>query len=405
MRPWAGEASGPDGAGRSFAKALVVLLSALAAGCGGSGSQQPPLTGVASVSVGSTHACAVMVDGTATCWGGNAFGELGSGEPGSLVPVPAAVVGLAGARAITAGTSHTCALEADGSVVCWGSDLACQIGDTCAPAGQVGPRDLMVLVPTTVPGLTGPALAIQASAIDSRSPGFTCALLTGGTIACWGENALGLGSDPNATGIPATPVPGVTDAVAMAIGGTFGCDLRAAGTVECWGLGPLGQPGPNTTTSSTAPVAVPGLSDVRAIAAGWFHACALLNDGSVACWGANDSGQLGDGTRTGSPAPVKVSGLSGAVAISTSAYATCAVLADGSLRWWGVNLTNLRPTPVSGVSGASAVSAAELSACAVVAGGGIRCWGSDEYGQLGDGVSRVDTGDQAIPPVTVIAPR
>jgi alpha-tubulin suppressor-like RCC1 family protein len=384
----------------------VAWLGFLCGGaCGGVSPQSPPLTGAAAVSVSGSHACTVMADGTAACWGESAFGELGNGRQGTPVPAPTPVVGLAGLQAITAGNVHSCGLQTDGSVLCWGEDAACQIGDRCAagqpPQAYAGP----VLTPTPVPGLSAPALAVQASAIQSRSLGFTCALLAGGTISCWGEDALGLGADPTALGIPATPVGGVTDAVAMAIGGTFGCDLRSDGTVECWGLGPLGQPGISAASRSATPLPVPGLSDVRAIAAGWFHACALLGDGTVACWGNNTSGQLGDGTQTESPTPVQVSGLTGAVAISTSATSTCALLAGGSVRCWGADASQLVPSPVSGVSGATSLSVAELSACAVAGGGEIRCWGRDEYGQLGDGVPPVDRGDVAEPPVTDVAPR
>ncbi len=390
----------------SIPPGLMVLVSLFAGACSGSGHPQRPLTSAASVSVGSDHTCAVLTDGTASCWGDNSFGELGDGEQGVPVPEPTAVAGLSDAQAITAGDGFTCALKSDGSVACWGSDIACQIGDRCSPAGKAGPGvpGVSVLVPTTVPGLTAPALAIQASAIDSRSLGFTCALLSDGTITCWGENDLGLSASA-APGIPATLVGGVTDAVGMAIGGTFGCDLRSTGTVECWGLGPLGQPGTDITSYSASPVAVSGLSDVRALVAGWFHVCALRKDGTVACWGDNSSGQLGDGTRTDSPTPVEVSGLTGVASISTTAYATCALLADGSLRCWGMNLAKLTPTAKSGVSNATSVSVAELSACAVVSGGEIRCWGRDEYGQLGDGASRSDSGDLESAPVTVVAPR
>jgi len=363
------------------------------------------LTGAASISAGGPHACAVMTDGTAACWGDNAFGELGDGTAGVAVPEPTAVVGLAGIQAITAGAAHTCALEADGSVACWGSDIACEIGDRCAPGSQDPSDAAPVLTPTAVPGLGAAALAIQAGAVDRASLGFTCALLTGGTISCWGDDALGLAPDSATTGIPATAIAGVTDAVAMAIGGTFGCDVRSTGAAECWGLGPLGQPGTDVTTHSATPITVAGLSDVRALAAGWFHACALRNDGTVACWGANTSGQLGDGTATDSPTPVEVTGLTDAVAISVGAYESCALLADGSLRCWGGDLSRLTPSRVSGVSGATAVSVGQLSRCALVSGGEIRCWGDDEYGQLGDGVPPVDRGDQTTPPVTVIAPQ
>ena len=378
------------------ATAGAVMILGCAQACGSSGPQQPPLTGAVSVSVSSTHACAVMADGTAACWGSDAAGELGDGQMGNDVPYPVKVMGLTGVQAVTAGNLHSCGLMADGSVTCWGENFDCQVG-YCQPVDPV-------LSPTTVPGLSAPALAIQASGLLSDSPGFTCALLTGGTITCWGENALGLNPDGTVAAIPPTAVGGVTGAIALAIGGTFGCDLQPAGTVECWGLGPLGQPGPNYSSASTTPVTVQGLSGARAIAAGWFHACALLNDGTVQCWGSNPSGQLGDGTHTDSPTPVAVSGVTSAVAISTTAYATCALLADGSLRCWGIDLSKPTPSPVSGVSSATSVSAAELSICAVVGGGQIRCWGNDEYGQLGDGVFPPDSnGDLTSPPVAVIA--
>ncbi len=359
------------------------------------------------MSVGSTHACAVMGDGTARCWGEETFGQLGDGQQIGILPVPTSVAGLADVKAVAAGASYTCALKADGTVACWGGNVACQIGEGCALAGIVGDQSaaLTVLSPTAVTGLTGPATALQASALESGDAiGFTCALLSDGTIACWGENLLGLGSDPNSEAIAPTAVPGVAGAVAMAVGATFGCDLQSNGLVACWGLGPLGQPGTAASSYSASPVVVPGLTGVKAIAAGWFHACALRDDGTVACWGDNSSGQLGDGTQTSSPTPVSVPNLSRAIAISTTAYATCAVIADGSLQCWGVDLEKLMPSAVPGVSGASAVSVAELSTCAVVTGGQIRCWGDDSAGQLGDGVNPFDmTNPKSSTPVTVVA--
>jgi len=382
-----------------------LVAVALAASCNGT-SPAPPLTDAVSVSVGSTHACAVMGDGTARCWGEETFGQLGDGQQIGILPVPTSVAGLTDVKAVAAGASYSCALKADGTVACWGGNVACQIGEGCALAGIVGDQSsaLNVLSPTAVTGLTGPATAIQASGLGDDTPGFTCALLSDGTIECWGENLLGLGSDPNSAAIAPTAVAGVAGAVAMAVGGTFGCDLQSNGLVACWGLGPLGQPGTATSSYSATPVVVPGLTAVKAIAAGWFHACALLDDGTVACWGDNSSGQLGDGTQSSSPTPVMVSNLGQAVAIATTAYGTCALVADGSVQCWGVDLARLMPGAVPGVSGASALSVAELSTCAVVTGGEIRCWGDDSAGQLGDGVNPFDLSNpQSATPVTVVA--
>ena len=348
-----------------------------------------------------------MGDGTARCWGEDAFGELGDGQKTAILPAPIPVTGLTGVKAVAAGASYTCALKAEGTVDCWGGNVAGQIGNGCSLAGIAGDQSsaLEVLAPTGVTGLTGPATAIQASSLGGRGGlGFTCALLSDGTIECWGENLLGLGPDPNSQAIAPTAVPGVAGAVAMAIGGTFGCDLQSSGLVACWGLGPLGQPGTMATSYSASPVVVPGLTGVKAIAAGSFHACALLDDGSVACWGDNSSGQLGDGTQNSSPTPVTVNQLGQATAIATTDYTTCAVIVDGSVQCWGADLAKLELNVVPGVSGASTLSVAELSTCAVVTGGQIRCWGDDTAGQLGDGVNPLDLTDPYnVAPVTVVA--
>ena len=69
-----------------------------------------------------------MIDGTARCWGSNVRGELGNGtNTGSVVPVtvldPADTSqALGGIASISAGTGHTCALMTDGTARCWGTN-------------------------------------------------------------------------------------------------------------------------------------------------------------------------------------------------------------------------------------------------------------------------------------------
>jgi alpha-tubulin suppressor-like RCC1 family protein len=106
-------------------------------------------------------------------------------------------------------------------------------------------------------------------------------------------------------------VTGVTNATAVAVSQDGSCALLTDGTVKCWGL-----VYPNSNGSwrmDATPLTVPGVSGAIAIGSGEFHFCAVLGDGSVTCWGMNDNGELGDGTTVRRTASVAVVGLAGPV--------------------------------------------------------------------------------------------
>jgi alpha-tubulin suppressor-like RCC1 family protein len=172
-------------------------------------------------------------------------------------------------------------------------------------------------------GGRGVAGAISVSVGEDSA----CALLDGGTATCWGTNAVGeLGDGTDAApdtclGSPCSPTPvavlGLTDAIAISVGADSVCALRSGGTVQCWGDNTFGELGTGThsgpygcegSTCPKTPVTVAGLTDAIAISVGTSAACAVLSGGAVRCWGVNDSGQLGDGTHATSWLPVEVEG-------------------------------------------------------------------------------------------------
>jgi alpha-tubulin suppressor-like RCC1 family protein len=70
----------------------------------------------------------VKLDGTAVCWGSNAYGQVGDGtNEDRLTPQP--VSGLTHADTIGTGSFHSCALKQDDTAVCWGANYNGQFGD------------------------------------------------------------------------------------------------------------------------------------------------------------------------------------------------------------------------------------------------------------------------------------
>ncbi len=84
--------------------------------------------GVASVSAGWSHSCALCKTGEVACWGTNFLGNLGVPLPTER-STPAVIAGLKGVKEIAAGSYHTCARLASGRVTCWGANNDGQLGD------------------------------------------------------------------------------------------------------------------------------------------------------------------------------------------------------------------------------------------------------------------------------------
>jgi alpha-tubulin suppressor-like RCC1 family protein len=79
------------------------------------------------------HTCAVREEGSVWCWGANQTGQLGDGTQIARSR-PVMALGVADAvQVVTASLEgyggHTCALRADGVVLCWGSNFHGQLGD------------------------------------------------------------------------------------------------------------------------------------------------------------------------------------------------------------------------------------------------------------------------------------
>jgi alpha-tubulin suppressor-like RCC1 family protein len=319
------------------------------------------------VTVGYAHACAVLSDGTARCWGDNTTGQLGNNSTsGSSTPVQ--VSGITTAIAISAGSqtaqvsdysAHTCAVLSDGTVKCWGWNYFCQLGNgqrTCG--GNCGCNTSHV--PVSVNGVTS-AVAVAMSGADS------CALLRDAGVYCWGDDNQGEISGSMTVSVP-------TVMLAPSPTGDSFMVLDPTGTIRGWGHDYDGQLGDGTTGAdkSTA-VTVMGVTNAVAMAVEGVtndrppgHGCAVLSDHHVRCWGDNAYGQLGNGSTNNSLSPVAVTGITSATAIALG-------------------------------SGIQSIGTSYGFSCALLAAGTVQCWGYGGEGQLGP-----DGGTSSTVPVSVV---
>lgn len=310
---------------------------------------------------GHEHTCAFVerssctgTSGTYTrgvlCWGRNDFQQVGinvgSSQLGpSFVPLDANIT------QISAGGHHTCAVDTLGRVWCWGSNGNRECIDSSATT---------VNTPTVVNlGSLPPAIQVTAGA------DFTCALLSDGTVACWGSNRFGtLGREnpePSWTYLSVAP-PLV---VPLGLGQFSGTPARVrCGLASCSGC--------------------TNLEGVKQVSAGSHSVCALLADGTLRCWGQNPrSGQTANTAIFGTCNDLRFCGATGTTPYNEGNSHLNPVVVDVLPFAGSVNLNFDPASPFESVS----VSTHDKGACLLRVGGVAQCWGEGDSGRRGDGAT------------------
>lgn len=247
-------------------------------------------TGATSISSGFNHSCALLLDATLYCWGQNKEGQLGQGDP-----VPSAdetiadglsplAVGSGNWRAVSTGDGHTCAIQLDGSLWCWGRNSEHELGNDAR---------IQVREPIRVSD-PGPWLSVAAGQHH------TCGIKADFSLWCWGLNTASETREGFPLGIAnaaelelPTRVGDAENWTRVATKTFHTCALNRQGELWCWGRNTEGQLGLVDLDPRATPVHVG--NDYAAVAVGLFSTCALTDGGAVQCTGENDSGQLGTG--------------------------------------------------------------------------------------------------------------
>jgi Regulator of chromosome condensation (RCC1) repeat len=203
-----------------------------------------PLGGVTSISTGYLHVCARLDSGEARCWGNNELGQLGDGAGGagkrSALPVVvrSAAQGppLDGVVQLASGYAHACAVLAEGTARCWGEGRDGELGRVLTNGATFSDVPLPVLSAEgeILQGVKQVALGWQ----------FSCVLLEDSTVHCFGSGRRGELADGSAgdthagllervlLGAEQKPRTGIT---ALSAGFHAVCIRTALSGVECGG--------------------------------------------------------------------------------------------------------------------------------------------------------------------------
>jgi alpha-tubulin suppressor-like RCC1 family protein len=209
-----------------------------------------PVNGIASataIASGARHTCALVSGGAVYCWGANYAGQLGDGTTTNRT-TPVLVAGLPAAHAIAAGEDTTCAILLDGTIRCWGDDTFGELGYNAFPSSYSAS-------PVAISGIT------DATGLSVGNQQM-CARDVTGTVKCWevatywndrsgATNGDGVGGLLNLSSI--------TDATAVAGGDGQACALTTGGSIQCWGEDNHGELGNGTLDYDASPQEVQGL--------------------------------------------------------------------------------------------------------------------------------------------------
>jgi len=409
-----------DEVGPVIRKAVFqICLVVLTVACDSATEPQFRTPRVIQAALGYGHGCALTDDGALYCWGLNGAGQVGVPPaadscqaipaPFSCVKQPVRVMPSYQFVQVAAGGNFTCAMTADGQVLCWGSNAWGQMGVE-EPVGPCpDPDNCRVHLDGVVTPWGADVRQFNAHA------GYMCGLDNEGLAVCWGSNDHGqLARQPvMRTLLPPERISGTVAFRALGLGPQHACGVSTQGRAYCWGSNEYGQLGGAGTWLSCyaqpcaiQPVPVAGGMTFSAVVAGAVHSCGLRRDGRAYCWGSNQNGQLGVAGPGMSTTPVAVSGGHRFKALTSGLNYNCALTLAGKAYCWGWRYAGAlgdgyssatgyasAPVAVSGDHTFSSIVAGGESTCGITRYGNLMCWGNNLSGSLGVGRQ----GIQAVP--------
>ena len=202
---------------------------------------------VVKVEPGETHTCILLDDGGVMCWGRDNAGQLGNGDTSDTIHAPSSNVELPEGRAATdlsVGNHHSCALLDNGSITCWGLNNYGQLGENTTTNRRI---PVYAHLPTGSPAVSVSVGPHSSCAILENSSVYCWGHNHYGR--------LGIGVTGGIYQLPMF-VEGATNVVDLSLDYDHTCALSENGSISCWGrskYGPLGI-GPSGDINTPQPV-------------------------------------------------------------------------------------------------------------------------------------------------------
>jgi hypothetical protein len=281
-------------------------------------------------------------------------------------------------RQIASGDHHSCVLLSDGTISCWGGNLAA--------TSRGGPEELTKF---TLPERLAARDKLRLLAVGGQ---WVYATTEKDETLLWHLETTYSTERPHSEVIFAGEKR-LSGTVALAGSAWLGCALDAAGAVRCWGA--------RTGPTQSEPVSLPG----RAIqlVGNDSRVCALLGSGAVHCWEQEATATAVEHHQRVSSQ--RVGQVAGATSLAVGLLSYCVTRADSTVWCWGTTrhrrtswsndrretpepgeiVPSIRereirqPTQIAGLGEVISIAASDRRTCALQRGGAVLCWGQRGY--------------------------